>query len=224
MAADAGVRQARVLWSGSGVCCRSSAFEVGALVRLYRQDRKEFLVAIATFAGVVVLGMLVGILTAVSLSLALLIARIARPRAAVIGAVDDTGVFHELPHDQGMEGAAGVVVFRFDAPLFFANADYFVEQAIHVFDQAQRGARSDDRRGPLLPDRAERRRKTARPQRPLAVPVGACADHRSGDRTHSLRDSPRYSRADDRRSERWASGRSVQCCHSPLPDPPGSAA
>ena len=57
----------------------ASLFEVGALRRLYHQDRTEFLVAIVTFAGVVVLGMEVGILLAVFLSLALLIARLTRP-------------------------------------------------------------------------------------------------------------------------------------------------
>ena len=110
--------------------------DVAALTKLYRQDRPEFAVAIATFAGVVVLGMLVGILTAVFLSLALLIARISRPRAVVIGAVDGAEGFHELAPDQGLEAASGVVVYRFDAPLFFGNADYFVANAARVFDDA----------------------------------------------------------------------------------------
>ena len=112
----------------------ASLFEVGALRKLYHQDRTEFLVAVVTFAGVVVLGMEVGILLAVFLSLALLIARISRPRAAVIGAVEGAKGFHELADGQALEAASGVVVYRFDAPLFFANADYFVEHAIEAFD------------------------------------------------------------------------------------------
>ncbi len=114
-----------------------SLFEAGALTRLYRQDRSEFTVAMVTFAGVVALGMLVGILTAVFLSLALLIARLSRPRIAVIGAPDGADGFHELARGQGLEAASGVVVYRFDAPLFFANADYFVEQAVDLFDQVK---------------------------------------------------------------------------------------
>jgi SulP family sulfate permease len=114
----------------------ASLFDPEGLTRLYRQDRSEFAAAVVTFAGVVVLGMLVGILTAVCLSLALLISRIARPRGAVIGALDGAEGFHELESSQGLEAASGVVVYRFDAPLFFANADYFVEQATEVFDQA----------------------------------------------------------------------------------------
>ena len=114
----------------------ASLFEVGALTRLYHQDRSEFLVAIVTFAGVVVLGMEVGILLAVFLSLALLIARISRPRAVVIGAPDGAEGYHELAEEAGLEAASGVVVYRFDAPLFFANADYFVQHAIEAFDEA----------------------------------------------------------------------------------------
>ena len=106
------------------------------MTRLYRQDRFEFGVAIGTFAAVVALGILVGILTAVFLSLALLIARISRPRDAVLGAVDGGGGFQELATGEHLEAAPGVVVYRFDAPLFFANADYFVDQAIKVFDEA----------------------------------------------------------------------------------------
>ena len=119
-----------VLYAAAGL------FEVGALRRLYHQDRVEFLVAIATFAGVVVLGMEVGLLLAVFLSLALLIARLTRPRATVIGAVEGAEGFHELADGQALEAASKVVVYRFDAPLFFANADYFVEHAIGAFDQA----------------------------------------------------------------------------------------
>ncbi len=111
-------------------------FDVRAMTRLYRQDRLEFGVAIGTFSAVVAVGILVGILTAVFLSLALLIARISRPRHAVLGAVDDGGGFQELPAGDHSEAAPGVVVYRFDAPLFFANADYFVDHAIKVFDRA----------------------------------------------------------------------------------------
>ncbi len=111
-------------------------FQVRALTKLYHQDRPEFGVAIITFAAVVVLGMLAGILTAVFASLALLMARIARPRTALLVAADGPAHFEELAGGQGLEAAPGVVVFRFDAPLFFANADYFVDHATEVFDQA----------------------------------------------------------------------------------------
>ncbi|MGA9858979.1 MAG: SulP family inorganic anion transporter [Solirubrobacteraceae bacterium] len=110
-------------------------FQVHAMTRLYRQDRAEFAVAIITFAAVVILGMLTGILTAVFASLVLLIGRISRPQAAVLVAAHGPADFEEFAGDRRPEAAPGVVVFRFDAPLFFANADYFVDHAVEVFDQ-----------------------------------------------------------------------------------------
>ena len=112
-------------------------FDVPAMTRLYRQDRFEFGVPIGTFAAAVALGILVGILTAVFLSLALLIARTSRPSHAVLGAADDGGGgFQEPPTGEHLEATPGVVVYRFDAPLFFANADYFVDHAIQLLDRA----------------------------------------------------------------------------------------
>jgi SulP family sulfate permease len=111
-------------------------FDWRAIRRLRGQDQAEFAVAIITLAAVVVLGMLTGILTAVFASLALLLWRIARPGGTVLASVDGTGSFHEIDSGGGLEAAPGVVVYRFDAPLFFANADYFVDQVAEVFDQA----------------------------------------------------------------------------------------
>ncbi len=119
------------------ISAAAGLFDVGAMTDLYHQNRPEFTVAIVTFAGVVVFGMLVGILAAVSLSIAMLIARISRPSHAVLGELEGAEGFHTLPSDQGLEAAPGVVVYRFDAPLFFANADYFVKHASRVFDEAQ---------------------------------------------------------------------------------------
>lgn len=112
-------------------------FDLHAMTKLYRQDRAEFAVAIITFAAVVVLGMLTGILTAVFASLALLLGRISRPQAAVLVASPEPGHFEELTDGREPQAAPGVVVFRFDAPLFFANADYFVDRAVEAFDQAE---------------------------------------------------------------------------------------
>ncbi len=119
------------------ISAAAGLFDVGAMTDLYHQNRPEFTVAIVTFAGVVVFGMLVGILAAVFLSVAMLIARISRPSHAVLGELEGAEGFHTLPTERGLEAAPGVVVYRFDAPLFFANADYFVKHASRVFDEAQ---------------------------------------------------------------------------------------
>jgi SulP family sulfate permease len=114
-------------------------FQWRAIRRLHAQDQAEFAVAVITLAAVVVLGMLTGILTAVFASLALLLWRIARPGGAVLASVDASGSFHEIGDDDALEAAPGVVVYRFDAPLFFANADYFVDRVVEVFDHTDSG-------------------------------------------------------------------------------------
>jgi len=102
---------------------------------LYHADRVEFVLALATFSGVVVFGILSGILLAVGLSLAVFIGSVARPHDAVLGPVDGVDGFHEIAEDEGTEEAApGVIVYRFDGPLFFANADYFLARSLRLLE------------------------------------------------------------------------------------------
>lgn len=109
-------------------------FEERQLRNLYRVDRVEFGLAIATFAGVVVFGMLTGILVAVGLSLAVFLGGVVRPHDAVLGSVDGVDGFHEVSRGRDAEAAPGVVVYRFDGPLFFANADYFLTRSLRLVE------------------------------------------------------------------------------------------
>ncbi len=87
---------------------------------LWRLNRSEFALAAATALGVLVFGVLIGVAVAVGLSVALAIFHIARPHDAVLGAGRDAGGWVDV--DQGAEPLPGLLVYRFDAPLFFANA------------------------------------------------------------------------------------------------------
>ena len=109
-------------------------FEERQLRALYRVDRTEFGLAIATFAGVVVFGMMTGILVAVGLSLAVFLGGVVRPHDAVLGPVDGVDGFHEVTAGREAEAAPGVVVYRFDGPLFFANADYFLTRSLRLIE------------------------------------------------------------------------------------------
>jgi SulP family sulfate permease len=77
---------------------------------------------------VLALGILQGILVAVALSLLLLLARITRPHDAVL--VHDGGVdgFHGTEEARAVQAAPGLIVYRFDAAIFFANAPRFLER------------------------------------------------------------------------------------------------
>jgi SulP family sulfate permease len=100
--------------------------EIGPLRVLRRVDRTEFGIGLVALVAVLALGILQGILVAVALSLLLLLARITRPNDAVL--VHDEGVdgFHAVEDTRVVQAAPGVIVYRFDAPLFFANAPRFL--------------------------------------------------------------------------------------------------
>ena len=111
---------------------------------LYRVRRSEFWLAILTALGVLTVGLLQAILLTVLLSLLGVIARMSRPHDAVLGhdAIQDIFVEREIdlrPTD--VELLPGLIVYRFDAPLFFANASYFLDRARALIDAAEHPVR-----------------------------------------------------------------------------------
>lgn len=104
--------------------------------RLWRFRRSEFLFAAAATSGVLLVDVLYGILIAVALSIGDLLLRVARPHAAVLGQVPDLPGWHDVGDYEGAEQIPGLVVFRWDSPLIFANADLFVSRCLDAVDQA----------------------------------------------------------------------------------------
>ena len=78
--------------------------------------------------GVAVLGVLWGVGIAIALSLLNFIRRAWRPHDAVLGRVDNLKGYHDTERHPDARRIPGLVLYRFDAPLFFANADYFRER------------------------------------------------------------------------------------------------
>ena len=99
--------------------------DVVAERRLYRWRRSEFLLSMSAFAGVAVLGVLWGVGLAIALSLLNFIRRAWRPHEAVLGRVDGLKGYHDTERHPEARLIPGLVLYRFDAPLFFANADVF---------------------------------------------------------------------------------------------------
>ena len=91
-------------------------------------DGRSSLLAMAAFAGVAVLGVLWGVGIAIALSLLNFIRRAWRPHDAVLGRVDNLKGYHDTERYPDARHIPGLVLYRFDAPLFFANADYFRER------------------------------------------------------------------------------------------------
>jgi high affinity sulfate transporter 1 len=101
---------------------------VPATIRLYRVRRTEFLLSIAAFLGVVLLGVLPGIALAVALSIGNVFRRAWWPYQTVLGRVPGLAGYHDVRSYPAAELLPHCVIFRFDAPLFFANSRTFREQ------------------------------------------------------------------------------------------------
>ena len=100
-------------------------FRVADLRAIYRFDKAEFGVAIATLGTVVAFGVGPGVLLAVMLSILYRTWRSSRPRDAQLGRLPGTTVWWALQERRDAELLPGVVAYRFDAPLYFANATQF---------------------------------------------------------------------------------------------------
>jgi MFS superfamily sulfate permease-like transporter len=105
-----------------------SLADIPATVRLWHQRRVEFLLSVTAFLGVALLGVLEGIAIAVALSILNVFRRAWRPYEATLGRVPDMVGFHDRGlHPEGEE-LPGLVIWRFDAPLIFANARTFRDE------------------------------------------------------------------------------------------------
>jgi SulP family sulfate permease len=102
--------------------------------RLLRISTPEFLLALVAMLGVLVLGVLPGIGAGIALDLLLLIRSASRPRVAVLGKTAGH-VYQDLSlHPEGTI-VPGLLVFRFEAPLIFTNAGYFVDEVERLVDE-----------------------------------------------------------------------------------------
>ena len=133
-----------VMLFGRGVLAAFPAAALGALVvyaalrlvdvrefkRLARFRRSELILALATTAAVLVFGVLYGVLFAIALSIADLLRRVARPHDAIQGFVPGVAGMHDIDDYPEADLVPGLLVYRYDAPLFFANAENFRGRAM----------------------------------------------------------------------------------------------
>jgi len=100
-------------------------FEFKDLKRIYRIQRWEFWLSITCFVGVAVLGAVPGIGLAVVVAVIEFLWDGWRPHYAVLGRVDGIRGYHDISRYPHARLIPGLVLFRWDAPLFFANAEFF---------------------------------------------------------------------------------------------------
>jgi len=109
------------------IVAASTLADVGAFVRLVRIDRLDGALSAAAFLGVVLVGVLEGIVIAIALSLVAFVERAWRPYRAELGRRPGVRGYHDLDRHPEGQRIDDIVIVRFDAPLFFANAGLFGE-------------------------------------------------------------------------------------------------
>jgi sulfate permease, SulP family len=110
--------------------------DVPEFKRLKRFRHSELILALATTASVLLFGVLYGVLVAIALSILDLLRRVARPHDAVQGFVPGVAGMHDVEDYPHADQVPGLIVYRYDAPLFFANAENFRERALEAVDES----------------------------------------------------------------------------------------
>jgi high affinity sulfate transporter 1 len=110
--------------------------DVRSVVRFARLRRADAILSVACFLGVALLGVIAGILLAIGLSLLDFIRRAWRPHDAVMGRAEGVKGYHDIGRYEGARQIPGLLLYRWDAPLFFANGDLFRSRILDLVDDA----------------------------------------------------------------------------------------
>jgi MFS superfamily sulfate permease-like transporter len=111
--------------------------EVAEFRRIAAFRRSEMLLAVATTVGVIAVDVLYGVLVAVALSVLDVLRRVARPHDGILGYVPGIAGMHDVDDYPDARPVPGLVVYRYDSPLFFANAENFRRRALAAVDDAE---------------------------------------------------------------------------------------
>ena len=111
--------------------------EVKDLLRIYRMQKWEFWLSMLCFAGVAVFGAIQGIALAVIVAVIEFLWDAWRPHYAILGRADGVKGYHDISRYPQARQVPGLVLFRWDAPLFFANAELFQQSVIASVENSQ---------------------------------------------------------------------------------------
>jgi len=115
--------------------------EIGDLKRIYRIQRWEFWLTVLCFVGVAVFGAIPGIGLAIAVAIAEFLWDGWRPHSAVLGRARGVRGYHDLKRYPDARLIPGLVLFRWDAPLFFANAEFFRERILDAVEKSPTAVR-----------------------------------------------------------------------------------
>jgi SulP family sulfate permease len=109
---------------------------IGEFQALWRYRKREFWLAMITVAAVLLLGMLAGIVVAIGLSLLVVVLRSASPSTAILGRLEGTDTYRDIADHASATTVDGLLIFRFDAELYFANAGVLRDGILTGIDAA----------------------------------------------------------------------------------------
>lgn len=113
-----------------------SLVEISGVARLWTLRRIEFMLSLVCFSGVALVGVIEGIFLAVGVALGAFIWRAWRPYDAILGRVDGLKGYHDITRYPHAKRIPGLILFRWDAPLFFANASTFRDHVMEAVEKA----------------------------------------------------------------------------------------
>jgi len=111
--------------------------DFAAYRHLRKIDRFEFHLSLGTTVGVMVIGVLPGVVLAILLALLNVLVKIYRPADTLLGKVPGMESYHDLSLSPDSQPVPGMIIYRFEAPLLFFNADYFKARVLELVDSAQ---------------------------------------------------------------------------------------
>lgn len=131
--------------SGIVITAALRLVQLGGVLRLKMARRSEFLLSLVAFAAVVLLGPIKGIGVAIALSLLNFMRKVWRPYATELVRVDGLQGFHDIIRHPEGDRVPGLLLYRFGAPLFFANAGFLEQDLLRRINEHGSGPGPDIR-------------------------------------------------------------------------------
>ena len=129
----------KVLLAAIIILSVASLFKYGQMKALFKYNLYEFMLMLVTFSLTLLLGVQQGLLAGVALSILKVIYNTASPHMTELGSIQGGRLFRNVNRFDDVFIRDDILIFRFDAPLYFANKDYFVENLYRWMKQRKDG-------------------------------------------------------------------------------------